>query len=278
MANPSNWLDTGYETILLDGAPFDSPPSQRKTLNLLEGAGMTITIVDNPDLQSTDVTFAASGGGGGVVFEVAGTPASPARSKVNFQTTGSATLGLSDDPTNHATIITVGGPEVYVDGAIRKTFSDSGATLNSLSGLQQITAYLLDTSGGQPTFNLPATGSSELDDGWILLLKDPNGQWNVNPPLLATTDGSTIEIPTAPGTYSTGITCPQMTGGYLILMWDLNATQWQILGNPITVPMPLPTTERPTSPGQGLEIFDTTLGFAVWWSGTTWVNAAGVPS
>jgi hypothetical protein len=39
-----------------------------------------------------------------------------------------------------------------------------------------------------------------------------------------------------------------------------------------------PTTARPTATFIGQPYFDTTLGFPVWWSGSTWVNSVGMSS
>ena len=36
-----------------------------------------------------------------------------------------------------------------------------------------------------------------------------------------------------------------------------------------------PTTGRPNPPSVGLEYFDTTLGYPVWYDGTNWVDATG---
>jgi hypothetical protein len=38
------------------------------------------------------------------------------------------------------------------------------------------------------------------------------------------------------------------------------------------------TSNRPASPIQFQQYFDTTLGLPVWWTGSKWVNAAGVQS
>lgn len=38
------------------------------------------------------------------------------------------------------------------------------------------------------------------------------------------------------------------------------------------------TTQRPGSPILYQSYFDTTLGLPVWWTGTKWVNAAGIQS
>jgi hypothetical protein len=39
-----------------------------------------------------------------------------------------------------------------------------------------------------------------------------------------------------------------------------------------------PTTNRPTSPANYTVYFDTTLGFPVWWTGSAWVDSAGMIS
>ena len=48
--------------------------STRKRLNLIEGAGVTITAADNAGSDSADVTLAASGGGGAVQYAAQTTP------------------------------------------------------------------------------------------------------------------------------------------------------------------------------------------------------------
>ena len=37
------------------------------------------------------------------------------------------------------------------------------------------------------------------------------------------------------------------------------------------------TASRPASPVRGQTYFDTTIGTAIWYNGTTWVNALGAP-
>ncbi len=38
------------------------------------------------------------------------------------------------------------------------------------------------------------------------------------------------------------------------------------------------TGSRPAAPGLGAYYFDTTLGWPVWWNGSSWVNATGAIS
>lgn len=40
-------------------------------------------------------------------------------------------------------------------------------------------------------------------------------------------------------------------------------------------PLAGPTADRPADPATGLSYFDTTLGLPIWWSGGTWIDAAG---
>lgn len=39
-----------------------------------------------------------------------------------------------------------------------------------------------------------------------------------------------------------------------------------------------PTAQRPIGTPTGFSYFDTTLGFVVWWNGSIWVDADGVPA
>jgi len=59
----SSWLDAllGPQNIEIGGAAA----TQRPTLNLVPGANVTISAVDDPVRLRTDVTIASSGGGGG---------------------------------------------------------------------------------------------------------------------------------------------------------------------------------------------------------------------
>ena len=36
-----------------------------------------------------------------------------------------------------------------------------------------------------------------------------------------------------------------------------------------------PSSSRPTSSATGGRYFDTSLGYPIWWNGSTWVNALG---
>jgi hypothetical protein len=48
--------------------------------------------------------------------------------------------------------------------------------------------------------------------------------------------------------------------------------------NPATLPQGGDTASRPVSPVLYQVYFDTTLGYSVWWTGSGWVNASGVPA
>jgi hypothetical protein len=64
MGNPNNWLNVGYDSIYVNGAPFSTPIVQRNILNFTSGgSAITVVVTDNPTLESTDV--AISGGSGG---------------------------------------------------------------------------------------------------------------------------------------------------------------------------------------------------------------------
>ena len=46
-------------------------------------------------------------------------------------------------------------------------------------------------------------------------------------------------------------------------------------GNPVNIGQAYPTSERPSTPYIGCQVFDTTLGKPIYWNGTTWVDATG---
>jgi hypothetical protein len=60
-----------------------------------------------------------------------------------------------------------------------------------------------------------------------------------------------------------------------INFWTLGATSG---GGGGYTPAGGPTSSRPGSPTTYEVYFDTTLGFPVWWTGSAWVNASGMPS
>lgn len=83
----------------------------------------------------------------------------------------------------------------------RYNFTGSGGAY--ASGAQLPTSatdiqVLVDASGGATAVGMPAT----MADGQPLLLKDPNGSWATNTPLLNPIAGWQIENPANPGTYS----------------------------------------------------------------------------
>lgn len=55
--NPSDWTAVGYDTIALNGTPL---VNQRTKLNFIAGSGVSLTVVDNPTLGTTDVTVATA--------------------------------------------------------------------------------------------------------------------------------------------------------------------------------------------------------------------------
>jgi hypothetical protein len=54
--------------------------------------------------------------------------------------------------------------------------------------------------------------------------------------------------------------------------------QWQLVGGGSSTAQGGPSADRPISPITYQSYFDTTLGLPVWWTGSQWVNAAGVTS
>jgi hypothetical protein len=53
---------------------------------------------------------------------------------------------------------------------------------------------------------------------------------------------------------------------------------WEPVGGGGTTAQGGPTADRPVSPITFQSYFDTTLGLPVWYTGSAWVNAAGVAS
>lgn len=54
--------------------------------------------------------------------------------------------------------------------------------------------------------------------------------------------------------------------------------QWVLVGGSSITAQGGTTGQRPVTPVTYQAYFDTTLGIPVWYTGTQWVNAAGVPS
>jgi hypothetical protein len=59
MANPSNWLDEGYDLLELNGVPLTT---QRSTLNVVTGSGISATLVDD-DVNDVSVLTLTAGAG-----------------------------------------------------------------------------------------------------------------------------------------------------------------------------------------------------------------------
>jgi hypothetical protein len=165
-------------------------------------------------------------------------------------------------------------PPVYLTNA------NSGATLPGAP----VALVFIDSSAGQPTFNLPA--GSLLQDGWTVVMVDngpgfnlgTGGSWAINTPVINTTDGSTIQGTTDRTAEGASTLLPAMNGGYHSVMWSAAGNMWFVSYSSLSIALSGATAGRPTTQTVGLEFFDTTLGFPVWWNGTTWVNSAGVPS
>jgi hypothetical protein len=102
----------------------------------------------------------------------------------------------------------------------RLTFAMSGTALVA-SGADQ--PVLIDQSGGQGTYPLPATPA----DGQTFSVKDPTGAWATHPPILTVTGGRKIELPTASGTYSTtSATALAQAGGEWTLLYGATENTW----------------------------------------------------
>jgi hypothetical protein len=57
-----------------------------------------------------------------------------------------------------------------------------------------------------------------------------------------------------------------------------SSLMWEPVGGGAGSAQGGPTSARPASPVQYQSYFDTTLGLPIWYTGSTWVNAAGVVS
>lgn len=91
----------------------------------------------------------------------------------------------------------------------------------------------------------------------------------------------TATLTPASGTINGSSTLGLATGYSAVCFYD-GTNFWAIVVPPGTgssyVPQGGTTGARPGSPTLYQVYFDTTLGIPIWWSGSTWVNASGVPS
>jgi hypothetical protein len=76
---------------------------------------------------------------------------------------------------------------------------------------------------------------------------------------------------------STGTLTTSLTSSFVGRVLDSHVSQGAILvARPLTTDPDGTTAERPTTVNVGFMFFDTTLGHAIWWDGTNWVDSTGV--
>jgi hypothetical protein len=168
--NPGNWLDQGYDTIALNGTPLST---QRTTLNIVTGAGVTGTLADNETTLQTDLTLTA-----GAYAPIAALPitgnfgiASPA---------ASASYAVVSSVGSGAITVTIEGTPVV---GTRLTFFDwsknwatyhftcqaqSGATVQDPANLDAANAgtAVLSQSGFSVTWELVEVGGVQ---SWLVV-------------------------------------------------------------------------------------------------------------
>lgn len=222
MATPSfSWLDDFFGPAIVKLASVFFP--KRPVLEFEEGAGATITVVDNPANKSTKVTIGASGGGGaspgGVNGDVqvkngsafAGVTPGAVGSVLRATGVGTSAFGpvdLADADARTGTLpIGNGGTGLTATGANGNVLTASGGvwvstapTAGAPTTAQYLTLATHASLSAERVFT-PGTGLSAVDGG-------ANGAYTLNctftPTSVDTLQGKTISV-LANSLVSTGV-------------------------------------------------------------------------